>query len=89
MFEIKESFHKSMMLQDVGAEMFSAPPRMPEGSESNSDPTRRSVATLALGYQLGGSTPNCSAYSAFSRRQPSNASASPPAMRPIGAPSRR
>ena len=43
----------------------------------------------ALGGQLGASTPNCLAYSAFSRCQPSNFMASPPAMRPMGVPLRR
>src|SRR6185437_7255733 len=43
----------------------------------------------ALGGQLGAFTPNCAAYSAFSRCQPSNFVASGPAMRPIGLPLRR
>ena len=42
-----------------------------------------------LGGQLGTSMPNCWAYSAFSRCQPSNLIASPPAMRPMGVPPRR
>jgi hypothetical protein len=41
----------------------------------------------ALGGQLGVSTPNCLAYSAFSRCQP-NFIASAPTMRPIGSPER-
>src|SRR5438132_5231446 len=40
----------------------------------------------ALGDHLGVSTPNCLAYSAFSRCQPPNFIASPPTMRPLGVP---
>src|SRR5207247_2994060 len=43
----------------------------------------------ALGGQPGVSTPNCFAYSAFNRCQPSNFIASPLAMRPMGVPLRR
>ena len=39
--------------------------------------------------QPGVSTPNCCAYSAFSRCQPPNFIASGPTMRPMGAPLRR
>src|SRR5437588_503405 len=40
----------------------------------------------ALGGQPDVSTPNCFAYSAFSRCQPPNFIASPPTMRPMGIP---
>src|SRR5438045_7517184 len=40
----------------------------------------------ALGGQLGVSTPNCFAYSAFNRCQPPNFMASAPTMRPMGRP---
>jgi hypothetical protein len=40
----------------------------------------------ALGGQLGVSTPNCFAYSAFNRCQPPNFIASPATMRPMGVP---
>src|SRR5947207_8623104 len=43
----------------------------------------------ALGGQPGVSTPNCLAYSAFSRCQPPNFIASGPTMRPMGVPLRR
>src|SRR5947208_11206098 len=42
-----------------------------------------------LSRPVGGSTPNCFAYSAFNRCQPANFIASPPAMRPMGVPPRR
>src|SRR3954447_23614507 len=42
-----------------------------------------------LGGQFGVLMPNCWAYSAFSRCQPANFVASPPAMRLIGVPLRR
>src|SRR5579862_2736071 len=57
-----------------------------EGQPKAAVPTSIQDSFADLGGQLGALTPNCRAYSAFSRCQPANFMASAPAMRPMGVP---